>query len=304
MRFPLKINSKSKISYSTFGLSPNVIFRLKLKAKTRHLRRNPGYIALDNIQSDREELSTLFLKLKELQHVAGVAEPNAPVPTSSDTVDPWDDLAFDTVATGTEEIPSSQTTPNSNSNIGPVRIEDQVIAIPSNGNTNANYRNLEISHRMSMAEEQLNHIRYLIAEKSFQFSHVIRVSPRKGVTTRARAAVRKLNNIIAEHCRFYSRCRAALQILLADAPILSRYRVLNPEDIVGSTVVLNPNQPGSTSIKLSWIWQTSSSHIVDFAGPLANAGRVARDLPLNSTIAADDLPSIMECMLLFFLIFL
>jgi hypothetical protein len=236
--------------------------------------------------------------------VAGVAEPNAPVPTSSDTVDTWDDLAFDTVATGTEEIPSSQTTPNSNSNIGPVRIEDQVIAIPSNGNTNANYRNLEISHRMSMAEEQLNHIRYLIAEKSFQFSHVIRVSPRKGVTTRARAAVRKLNNIIAEHCRFYSRCRAALLILLADAPILSRYRVLNPEDIVGSTVVLNPNQPGSTSIKLSWIWQTSSSHIVDFAGPLANAGRVARDLPLNSTIAADDLPSIMECKSLFILIFI
>jgi hypothetical protein len=269
---------------------------LKLKAKTRHLRRNPGNIALDNIQTDREELSTLFVKLKELQHVAGVAEPNAPVISSSESLDTWDDLAFDPVVTGAEGIPPpSQPIPSTTNNIGQIRIEDQIIALPSNGNTSANYRNLEIAHRISMAEEQLNHIRNLIAEKSFQFSHVIRVSPRKGVTTRARAAVRKLNNIIAEHCRFYSRCRAALLVLEADPLILSRYMVLNPDDIVGSTVILNPNQPGSTSIKLSWIWQTSARHIVDVSGPSSNVGRVVRDLPNDPTISADDMPSIIEC---------
>ena len=51
-----------------------------------------------------------------------------------------------------------------------------------------------------MASEQLHHIQNLIAEKSFQFSHLIRVSPHKAVTTRARAAVKKLNDQIAEHC--------------------------------------------------------------------------------------------------------
>lgn len=271
-----------------------IIFRLRLRAKVRHLRRNPGNIDLDIIQSDREELMSLFVKLKELQQVAAVAEPNAPNVSSSETVDAWDDLAFDPVPNSGETLSSnSDATPASHITttvIGPVRIEDQIIALPSNGNTNEIYRNLEIAHRMSMADDLLNRIRNLIAEKSFQFSHVIRVSPRKGVTTRARAAVKKLNNQIAEQCRFYTRCRSSLLILGADQSILSQFKVLNPSDVVASTAILNPNEPGSTTIKLSWIWQISSRNILDFAG-----GN-------DATTLADDVPSILECMYIDFII--
>ena len=165
------------IHYSIFQ-----IFRLKLKAKIRNLRRNPGNIDLESIQSDQHNLSTLFLQLKQAQHVAGVEEPNALTVSISDTIDTWDDLVFDTVASSAETIgPNLAETPpymdevtNTNKNIGPVPIEDQMVALPSNGCTSPRHRNLEIKHCVSVANEQLNHIWNLIAEKSFQFSHVIR----------------------------------------------------------------------------------------------------------------------------------
>lgn len=270
---------------------------MKLKAKLRHLRRSPENIDPDVIQSERVELTTLFVQLKQMQQVAGVAEPNATIIPSSGTVDQWDDLAFDPVITDAESIiPNSEQIPSQSNlthtnDIGPVSIEDQVIALCSNGNTSSNYRNLEITHRILMADEQLGHIRNLIAEKSFQFSHVIRVSPRKGVTTRARAIVKKLNNQIAEHCRFYARCRSSLQTLGADQSILSKFKVLNPVDIVGSTAILKPNAPRSTKIKLSWIWQSSARNIITYSG---QSPEVLADDPI---FVADDPSSILECML-------
>jgi hypothetical protein len=159
--------------------------------------------------------------------------------------------------------------------ISPVRIEDQLIALPSNGNANNVHRELEIVHRISAAEEKLNHIRNLSVEKSFQFSHVIRVSPRKGVTTRARAIVKKINNEIAEQGRMYTQCRSALLILGPDSSVLSRFNYLNPTDVAASTAILNPNERGSTAIKLSWIWQTSAHYIFDYGGSTADDSQSA-----------------------------
>lgn len=268
-------------AYGTF-------LRLKLRAKLRHLRRNPGHVDRQIIEDDRQELTALVLQLKQFQQTAGVAEQNSSIIQPSSSVDTWDDLAFDAVEIGTEKTSTSAELPNSNASAGagPVPIEEQVIALPSNGNTSNIYRDLEIAHRISTAEDQLNHIRNLIAEKSFQFSHVIRVSPRKGATTRARAVVKKLNNQIAEHSRLYSRCRSCLVILGAEASILSYYKILNPVDVSGSTAVLNPNEPGSTGIKLSWIWQTSTSHWLAFAD--------------NDDHFTDDQASLLECVFISF----
>lgn len=243
-----------------------------------------------------------------------MAEPNAPIsgnPVSPVLLDIWDDLAFDPIETisvsalpntvQAEVRPSNEISPdttlrNAIGTIGPFPIEDQIIALPSNGNTSIVYRDLELMHRIRLAEEQLNHIRNLIAEKSFQFSHVIRVSPRKGATTRSRAAVKKLNNQIAEHGRMYGRCRAGIQILKADDIILSRLKILTPTDVGGSTAMLNPNAPGSTRIKLSWIWQTSGRHIVEL--PLSHNQHA--DSPNSHVMGAERVPegfeSLSECM--------
>lgn len=274
-----------------------MLFRLKLKANVRSLRRNPGDVDVQTIETEREELAALFLQLNQSQHVAGVSEPTPSAATSMNSADVWDNLALDEVVNSAEVVPpsaegsapaASASSSGSSSHsdqrqsMGPLRIEDQLIALPSNGNANNVHRELEIVHRIASAEEKLNHIRNLIAEKSFQFSHVIRVSPRKGVTTRARAIVKKLNNQIADQCRMYTRCRSALLILGPDPSIISRFNVLTPIDVASSTAILNPNEQGSTTIKLSWIWQSSAHYIFDYGGS-----------------TADDSQSALECLCLF-----
>jgi hypothetical protein len=280
--------------------------RLKLKAKLRNLRRAPGNVQPQQIETEREEMTALVMQLKQAQQKAGVAEPYSACNTNSNPVDLWDDLAFDPIAINVEPLrtglenpltsPTSRfnarqadsndsarpTPPNYPTADGPVPIEDTIIALPSNGTTNEVYRNLEIKHRVSVAEDQLNSIRNLIAEKSFQFSHVIRVSPRKGVTTRSRAA---------EHCRMYTRCRSCLFTLGADESILSRFQVLNPSDIAASTMVINPNEPGSTRVTLSWIWQSSARHILSFAG----TSNATADINFRNENAAGNYDSLLEC---------
>ncbi|KAF8814634.1 hypothetical protein BYT27DRAFT_7249673 [Phlegmacium glaucopus] len=98
------------------------------------------------------------------------------------------------------------------------------------------------------------------AIECFQYSHVIRVSPRKGVNTHSRAAVKKLNLKILVHCRMYTQCRACLLRLGADPAVLSCFRILTPDDVKTSTAIMNPNKPGSTQLTLSWIWQTAGGH--------------------------------------------
>ena len=38
------------------------------------------------------------------------------------------------------------------------------------------------------------------------------------------------------------------------------FKVLTVNDIKASTAIVNPNEPGSTQLKLSWIWQSASGH--------------------------------------------
>ena len=155
---------------------------------------------------------------------------------------------------------------------GPGAIEDQIISLPSNGNISNDYQDLELTHQILNANNHLNRLQDLIAEKSFQYSHVICVAPRKVVTTRSRAMIKKLNHLIAQHYRMYSRCWSCLVSLGAEHSILSQLKVLNPKDVKASTVILNPNKPGSTRIKLPWIWQTTASrHLGLQLGADANA---------------------------------
>ncbi|KAF8801023.1 hypothetical protein BYT27DRAFT_7116145 [Phlegmacium glaucopus] len=106
--------------------------------------------------------------------------------------------------------------------IGPIPIEDQLLSLPSNGNVGPVHRDLECSHYIALAQHHLNQIHNLIAEKSFQFSHIIHISPHKGVTTRSRAAVKKLDLQIALHCQLYTRCQTHFVALDADQPTQAR----------------------------------------------------------------------------------
>ena len=190
-------------------------------------------------------------------HVAGVVEMNGTMTPVHEPLVLWDEIMYEPVPAGPNPLPELQDEPASAGNI---QIEDRFIPLPSNGTVAATYAQLEISHRISHAEHHLSRIRDIIAEKSFQYSHVIRVSPRKAVNTRSRAAVKKLNLQIAVHCRLYSQCRARLIKLGADPATISQFQILTIDDVKASTAIVNPNEPGSTRLKLSWIWQAAGGH--------------------------------------------
>jgi hypothetical protein len=68
-----------------------------------------------------------------------------------------------------------------------------------------------------------------------------------------------LNDKIAFHCRVYGQARSALVQLGADDGTLKTLRVLLKDDVKASTAMINPNSPGSSSVKLSWIWQSNAA---------------------------------------------
>jgi hypothetical protein len=138
--------------------------------------------------------------------------------------------------------------------------ERRRLSIPSTWVSQDNpYWMVELDLRIKQATKTLQALRDAIADKSFQYSHVIRVAPRKGVRTRARAAIAKLNHEIIYLCRVYGRCRAAMVRVGADDDMLKKYQILLKEDVRSSTALLNPNTPGSTRLQLSWIWRTGSA---------------------------------------------
>jgi hypothetical protein len=155
-------------------------------------------------------------------------------------------------AAGAHEIPSAaQDTATA------VPPESRRISIPSGWESRDNcYRAVELRLRILQADKTLQALRDTIADKSFQYSHVIRPAPRKAVNTRARTAISKLNCLIVFYSRVYGQCRGAMARLGADNSILDKYQILRKDDLKSSTAVLNPNEQGSTRVHLSWIWQT------------------------------------------------
>lgn len=240
-------------------------YRLEIQAKVRRLGRNPSISDRQVIETEHNFLTALLPQLKHTQQAAGVVDIISSVNVPNDTLTIWDEIVNESVPSGsTLREPPLASAPalaaDHQLNTGAMNIEEQIIPLPSNGNVSDSYRDLELSHRIVHADHHLTRIRDLIAEKSFQYSHVIRVAPRKGVNIHSRAAVKKLNFQISVHCRQYSQCRTRLLRLGADPATQSRLRVLTPDDVKASTAIVNPNEPGSTRLKLSWIWQTAGGH--------------------------------------------
>ena len=241
-----------------FQIILKCFMRLEIQAKVRHLGRNPGITVQQAVESAREQLTALVHELKCATQATGVAEVHTITRPVQEPLAMWDEIVNEPVPGG--EGNSNTPNPTEPALTGPIQIEDQIMPLPSNGNVGPEYAQLEISHRIQHADHHLNRIRDLIAEKSFQYSHVIRVAPRKAVNTRSRAEVKKLNLQISIHCRLYTQCRARLIKLGAHPDITNRFEILTTEDVKASTAVINPNEPGSTQLKLSWIWQTSGGH--------------------------------------------
>ena len=231
------------------------------------------------IEEKRNALFAMFVHLKDLQMSARIIENTANENPILDDETEYDEYDEETVSPTITDI-----TP----------IERKVIVLPSNGNVVTNHADLEITFRKRQAHSQLVHLRDLIADISFQFSHVIRGQIRKNIRSRSQKRVKSLHNELTLHARIYTRCRNHLVALNCGESILEQFRVLTREDLKASTAILDPNQSGSTSIKLSWIWHSgrwllmndnaldgSDPESADNSGPEAGPGPVTDPLTLH-----------------------
>lgn len=233
----------------------------------------------DNIkvQQLRNALQPLLVQLIERQALAGISSLPGTRPRQPDVwLNDWDEVANTTTGSseasaGTSCTVASQTTVEDDSLSQ--TLECQILYLPSNGNVNPNPADVELTLRKHQAQSHIRQLRELIADKSFQYSHIIRLAPKKSIKTKGRATVKDLNAQISFHCHVYTYCRSRLLILGADQPTLQQFPELKKEDIRASTAMLAPNLPGSTTLRLSWIWNDVTSHIL--AGP-------AEDSPVNS----------------------
>ena len=212
MNLSLAVEEKQLVDFFLTVLSnTKPILRIEMQAKGRQQRHHPGSVDVDSIERDRGSLMALWLELRRAQKEAGIIETNDPLVLEDENLQGWDEI-IDVFPNGPGVfVPTLESAPASAQYrriVGPPPIDELPIPLPSNGNVSMIYRDLELSHRILRADHHLVRIRDLIAEKSFQFSHIIRVSPRNSVTSRSRASVKKLNTEIALHCRLYARCRA------------------------------------------------------------------------------------------------
>jgi hypothetical protein len=204
------------------------------------------------VEQQRQTMASMLLRLKRLQFNAGVIEcmPSNEIPHHNETE--FDDIGDSAMGATASGSGSASKSPNPNM----TTVEQEVLHLPSNKNVPFEFANLELRYRIQQANIQVNRLRDTIADISFQYSQVIRNPVRKSVQTRGRKQVKSLHNILTLHANIYSRCRSSLISLKCNDAVLKKFRELKKEDLKASTAVLRPNEPGSTSLQLSWIWQT------------------------------------------------
>lgn len=238
--------------------------RIDIQDRVRRLANDPREDDRKAVEKLRELLMSQFDVLEALrQHLTVGAFGDAHGEDDGDDPAAYDD--FDRDIGG---VPTGGAAPVTRARVAAeilgqaslVPPERRRLSIPSTWVAQDNpYRMVELDLRLKQATKTLQALRDAIADKSFQYSHVIRVAPRKGVRTRARAAIAKLNHDIIYLCRVYGRCRAAMVQVGADDGTLQKYQILLKEDVRSSTALLNPNTPGSTRLQLSWIWRRGSA---------------------------------------------
>jgi hypothetical protein len=238
--------------------------RIDVQDRVRRLAKDPREDDRKEVEKLRELLMSQFDVLQALrQHLSQDVFGEAHGEEASEDPEAFDDLDADIHGGQTPDaapITRPRVAAETLRHSSLVPPERRRLSIPSTWVSQENpYRMVELNMRTKQATKTLQALRDAIADKSFQYSHVIRVAPRKGVRTRARAAIAKINHHIVYLCRVYGRCRAAMVRVGADNDMLQKYQILLKEDVRSSTALLNPNTPGSTRLQLSWIWRAGSA---------------------------------------------
>jgi hypothetical protein len=266
----------------------------------RRLGAHPEEDELRVVEKKRQMLSAMMIRLKELQDSAKITTKVGMVePANEDEEGQFDE---------TTHLSEHDNANAGGQNIGldPHAIERHSLTLPSNGNVNEDVAGLEIRDRVQQARRQITRLRDLVADISFQYSHVVRNAPRKGFRTAAQKRVRVLHNDLSYNARIYTQCRSRLVTLNCEESLLRIFRVLTRQDLKASTEILRPNEEGSSSVRLSWIWRTGRYFLfqpndaAEAARPSNEAGppvgQPETDAPNDPADTNPDPATLLECM--------
>lgn len=205
----------------------------------------------------RQALTTDLLRLQSLQskHIDLTEPEYVEEDPDAESFDNLDDEVVEADPGGPDHSLDASDTDSDHSALPPER---RPLHLPSSHNTNQNhsFRKAELTLRIRQATRYLTALRETIAEKSFQYSHVLRSAPSKAVRTRSRSTITNISDRIAQFSRVYNRARAAMVRLRADEQTLIKFKLLSRDDVKASTAIRDPNIPGSSTLRLSWIWET------------------------------------------------
>ena len=227
--------------------------RIDVRDRVKRLQKVPREESRLEVERMRQALTTDFMRLQSLQ-------PDLNLTGTHDFVDPHAE-SFDNLD---EEVgipePFGPDQSQDASNPNTIPPECRPLHLPSSHNTATNHplHQVELTLRIRQATQYLSSLRDAIAQKSFQYSHVMRAAPSKGARTRSRSAILQISERIAQYSRVYCRARAAMVRLRADERTLNKFKQLLRADVKASTAILDPNIPGSSSLRLSWIWETGA----------------------------------------------
>ena len=117
----------------------------------------------------------------------------------------------------------------------------------------------ELELRIGQANDALDETRLSIAQKSYLFRTRVRNnSPTQSYVTRSYGETQTVQASIEQSAKTYRLARKAMVKLGASSSILTKYRVLEKDDLRANTAVADPNAAGQRSDSLSWIWHMSS----------------------------------------------
>jgi len=176
-------------------------FRAELKLSTSLYEKQPQEELRHKIEALHLKLQSLFLQLAPLQKKARIKEiytENNAVEQEISVLD-WEDVADESGAEDDEDDVPGMTEggapdgASSYTNIPQIDdlsyLQNRKLVLLSNLNADPQYSKDELSIRQEQASGELNHLRDLITEKSFQYSGVIRVGRKHMKLVRAHVGV-------------------------------------------------------------------------------------------------------------------
>ena len=235
MEFAILIEDTQCVKFTiSKTTSAHTHFRIDIQDRVRRLGLHPHENDQHGVEQKRQVLASLLVKLKTFQETASV------VSTASGTKPFFENEGeFDEVG---ESVSANEVTPaHSNAtapNVFPV--EWQLLTIPSNGNVLGNLCELELHHRTKQARRQVDWLQDIVANISFQDSHVVCGAIRKTVWTTAQKHTKSLHRDLILHARIYTHCRSQLMALDCDERWLQIFwKLINPASQY-SRIVLSP----------------------------------------------------------------